>query len=232
LFYWAVCSFYCATIFEIASRYFPESYQKWKDLYYYQEPIKLFNFYFKSNYETKYGELINNIFGKIENLIKPLKKKQTLKEIFSDYNRTINITTYFYFIQPILYSLISETYFTEENLKENIPNIFSVEIREMSAEESSFLFHPSLSKENILEIHKMIKGLELEISGKTLPKSPSIKSFSVDNEVEKFAGEAIFTSIDFRNFKSFSLHKNIMLVTIEFLNDLEEMFNDLKEILQ
>jgi len=122
-------------------RYFPESYKKWKELHYYTEPVKLFNAYFENKYQKKDKELINQLFGKVENLIKPLKDNKKITEIFLEYNKNIHVTGLFYFIQPIIYYLINQSVFSEKNINIILPNQ---------------LFHFSLGNEGILSIQTLV----------------------------------------------------------------------------
>lgn len=70
----------------IFMRYFPESYKKWKELYYYNEPSKLFTYYFEKEFEIK-GDIFKTILGSPENILKALLNTDSF-QAFMEYNST------------------------------------------------------------------------------------------------------------------------------------------------
>lgn len=72
-------------------RYFPESYRKWKELYYYTEPVKLFRNYFESKYKHDGGVLVS-IFGDVANAIKPIRAATSLEDLLSAQNIRVTET--------------------------------------------------------------------------------------------------------------------------------------------
>lgn len=62
------------------ARYFPESYKKWLETYYYTEPIGLVEYFFEKEYVGE-GYLLKNICGNTGRLIKELRVTNTLKEL-------------------------------------------------------------------------------------------------------------------------------------------------------
>lgn len=54
-------------------RYFPESYKKWKEVYYYLEPVKLFEHYFLGKYNDS-KNIYEALFGSLGNSIKFIRK--------------------------------------------------------------------------------------------------------------------------------------------------------------
>lgn len=76
---------------DLFMRYFPESYKKWKELYYYTEPIELFTEYLKS--ETKdiddadMYSILENWFGSIALAVKKIRNYESLKSALTSINR-------------------------------------------------------------------------------------------------------------------------------------------------
>lgn len=85
------------TIFQ---RYFPQSYKKWKDLEFYKEPVKLFEYYFTKEYEL--DGLLNSIFNSPENILKAIINTNNFEE-FITYN------SLHYFIEDIQ-SIVAENF--------------------------------------------------------------------------------------------------------------------------
>lgn len=72
-------------------RYFPKSYAKWKDLYYYTEPIKLVEKYLSSKYDFDLDiEVYKKLFGTIGNLIKLTRNFDNIEHALKE-----NGVTYF-----------------------------------------------------------------------------------------------------------------------------------------
>ncbi len=238
-------------------RYFPESYKKWKELHYYTEPVKLFNAYFENKYQKKDKELINQLFGKVENLIKPLKDNKKITEIFLEYNKSIHVTGLFYFIQPIIYYLINQSVFSEKNINIILPkmisdvDISSIKIQEMSDNSANQLFHFSLGNEGILSIKTLVKTINerVDLNNLEIGQIISISSMLLlelfrrayfDKEQREFneslfsnfLADALYSGLDFFHFRSYLLHKNELLVTKEFFDYFEQMFEDLKSMLK
>jgi hypothetical protein len=66
-------------------RYFPESFKKWKEINYYNEPVKLFRFYIENKYKSL-SAVFEAMFGSIENMIKPLREKKAIEDLFLESN--------------------------------------------------------------------------------------------------------------------------------------------------
>lgn len=66
-------------------RYFPSSFEKWKTLHYYIEPVKLFDFYFNNNYSL-YNWLIQEIFHSTANFLKCIRSSEDFKECLKKEN--------------------------------------------------------------------------------------------------------------------------------------------------
>ena len=64
-------------------RYFPESFKKWRETYYFQEPIKLFQHYYDSNYDESLRKIFSIIFVSSGNLIKALRIHNSFEEALS-----------------------------------------------------------------------------------------------------------------------------------------------------
>ena len=62
------------------ARYFPESYKKWINSFYYTEPIGLVEYFFEKEYVGE-GYLLKNICGNTGRLIKELRVTNTLKDL-------------------------------------------------------------------------------------------------------------------------------------------------------
>jgi len=76
------------------ARYFPISYGRWKETYFYLEPVKLFEFYLE-NQEDKFKDFINICFKKVQDIIKPIRSLNSFEDIFCIYNIK-------YIVSPIL----------------------------------------------------------------------------------------------------------------------------------
>lgn len=72
-------------------RFFPESYKNWHDLYHRHEPVRLFNSYLAQKHKN-YIQLIENVFGKTENLISLLKIYDSLEEVFGFQNLDVTVS--------------------------------------------------------------------------------------------------------------------------------------------
>ncbi len=70
---------------QIFLRYFPTSYQKWKDLYFYLEPVSLFKNYFEQKYDS-YRPFLVTLFGSVENLIKPARNFTSVLNLLHEVN--------------------------------------------------------------------------------------------------------------------------------------------------
>lgn len=68
-------------------RYFPNSYKKWKELYFYYEPIKLFEFYIDQKH-SDLKDFLKNIYGSTENAIKNIRKHNNFKSSLSETDKT------------------------------------------------------------------------------------------------------------------------------------------------
>lgn len=75
----------------IFMRFFPASYEKWQQLKYSALPVRLFNSYLEKNYNY-YVELIKQVFGKTENLIRILLDNDSLEKVFEFQNLNIVIS--------------------------------------------------------------------------------------------------------------------------------------------
>lgn len=64
---------------ELFLRYFPNSYINWKELYYFKEPIKLFNFYLEKNSEIDIN-IFQNLFGTNEQILKNIRKAKDFRD--------------------------------------------------------------------------------------------------------------------------------------------------------
>jgi hypothetical protein len=102
-------------------RYFPKSYKKWKELYYYTEPIKLFENYLNSM--KSYNEiLLMELFQSTGNMIKKIRQFKTLKEALN--NDSIN-----YFVVPE-FSLVNCKYVPLiEIYRDHVPPIIEKEFK-------------------------------------------------------------------------------------------------------
>lgn len=72
-------------------RFFPESYKKWRGLRYHNEPVQLFNSYLARKHKN-YIQLIENVFGKTENLIRRLNDFDTLEGVFGFQNLEVTVS--------------------------------------------------------------------------------------------------------------------------------------------
>lgn len=75
-------------------RNFPISYKKWKDLHYYTEPVKLFNFYIEnSKYKNSTSKSLIDfiVHNSTENIIKLLKTSSSLEDLLAQLNKTLII---------------------------------------------------------------------------------------------------------------------------------------------
>ncbi|GAB3289209.1 hypothetical protein [Hymenobacter tenuis] len=70
-------------------RYFPKSYKNWKELYYYIEPIKLFEMYLDSKLDASIKGVFLSAFKSVGNLIKALRMHDGLKEALADEGVTL-----------------------------------------------------------------------------------------------------------------------------------------------
>lgn len=75
----------------IFKRYFPNSFKKWKQLEYFREPIKLFEFYCKNKYLYDNGisndiDYFLKIFINIENIYKAIKSSKNFHQFISHNN--------------------------------------------------------------------------------------------------------------------------------------------------
>jgi hypothetical protein len=61
-------------------RYFPVSYRKWKEIYFFREPVKLFRNYCEAKYEDQI-KILEEIFGKLENCIKIFRVSDSFEEM-------------------------------------------------------------------------------------------------------------------------------------------------------
>lgn len=78
----------------ILLRYFPDSYKKWKELYYYTEPIKLFENYLEKNHKYR-TEIFNNIFHSSGNFIKKIRQFDDVKSAIESENTAYYIVDEF-----------------------------------------------------------------------------------------------------------------------------------------
>lgn len=74
-------------------RYFPQSYIKWKERYFYYEPINLVEFYLKNQYKQTFEMTLKSIFGSLGNLIKFARNYET----FSTALKKTNLEVHFYY---------------------------------------------------------------------------------------------------------------------------------------
>ena len=81
-------------------RYFPSSYEKWKSLYHFKEPIKLFEYYLEHEH-NHFKQLFISVFGSIGNAIKQIKKHDSFKKALKDNSFDI-------VVEPSLFSYITK----------------------------------------------------------------------------------------------------------------------------
>lgn len=105
-------------------RYFPISYKNWKHLYYYTEPINLFNFYIDKKYEDD-KNLLTHLFGSIGNTIKVIRNTSSFENALESYNVKIIIepllTKYMLSSQALQYNNL-ENYSLRDAIEKHIPN--------------------------------------------------------------------------------------------------------------
>lgn len=66
---------------KIFTRFFPISYQKWKDTYYYLEPINLIQYYLKTEYK-EYFDIFSLIFKDSNQIVKLIQNHDSLPSLF------------------------------------------------------------------------------------------------------------------------------------------------------
>ena len=91
-------------------RFFPESYKRWKDLYYYTEPIKLFSEFLEKKYSSEI-KLYLMMFHSVGNLIKQLRKYDDLKTAIENEN-----------VKYFIVSEFSEKYDEKEGVRKAMVN--------------------------------------------------------------------------------------------------------------
>lgn len=70
-------------------RYFPESYIKWKKLYYFMEPINLFQIYFETKVKDSIKDVFLISFKSIGNLIKSVRKHDSFENALKEHGITL-----------------------------------------------------------------------------------------------------------------------------------------------
>lgn len=73
--------FQFSTFEKLFTRYFPNSYRKYKETHHHSEPTKLFEYYFNKEFvENKISDLFLTIFGTTDNILSALQRANSLEE--------------------------------------------------------------------------------------------------------------------------------------------------------
>jgi len=152
-------------------RYFPRSYENWRNLYYYNEPVKLFEKYIEIKYHNDIGPF-KLVFRTTGHLIKQIRGHSDLKSALKSEN-----------IELLIINEFETNYFEGVRLKD----LWEIKFPEI-----------------------LVKNFGIEIIGK----------------------DVIQVVINGRLLISYALYPNHLLISPEFANELNILFDDLKDILR
>ena len=197
-------------------RYFPNSYKKWKETYYFKEPLNLFEHYLNNKYDESIKKILLTSFYSIGNLIKALRKHSRIEESLLEHGIKLIHDPTFYFY----------------NHRRDLKYISDVKPFKIQRSQWNNFYHVFKPNSQILDAY--LNGQILPSKGSGLVKY----DYNYDYEKVKYKYRLILPSNSFLyfylNFQSHSiayLFTSLIIVNNEYYQQLNDLFCDLKEML-